>query len=63
MEAVFSLQALATNTIPATANTTEVDPIIDADIVTGSPREAELTAVMSNSFGFGGQNASLIFTR
>jgi len=63
VEAVFSLQALATNTIPATANTTEVDPVIDADIVIGTPRDAELAAVMSNSFGFGGQNASLIFTR
>lgn len=63
VEAVFSLQALATNTIPATANTTHVDPIIDADIVIGSSRHAELAAVMSNSFGFGGQNASLIFTR
>lgn len=63
VEAVFSLQALATNTIPATANTTTIDPIIEADVVIGEPRSAELTAVMSNSFGFGGQNASLIFTR
>lgn len=63
VEAVFSLQALATNTIPATANTTHVDPVIEADVVIGEPRSAELTAVMSNSFGFGGQNASLIFTR
>jgi beta-ketoacyl-acyl-carrier-protein synthase II len=63
VEAIFSLQALATGTIPATANTTRVDPEIHADVVVGQPREARVDAVMSNSFGFGGQNASLIFTR
>ncbi len=62
IEAIFSLQALATDTVPPTANTTTVDPDIDADVVTGEPRSLPLRAVMSNSFGFGGQNASLVFT-
>ena len=63
VEAIFSLQALATGTIPATANTARVDPEIDADVVVGQSRAGVVDAVMSNSFGFGGQNASLIFTR
>lgn len=62
VEAIFALQALATDTVPPTANTTTVDPEIDADVVIGDPRAMPVRAVMSNSFGFGGQNASLVFT-
>ncbi len=62
VEAIFSLQAIATDTVPATANTQTIDPEIDADVVIGEPRPMPVRAVMSNSFGFGGQNASLVFT-
>lgn len=62
VEAIFALQAIATDTVPATANTTTIDPDIDADVVIGEPRDMPVNAVMSNSFGFGGQNASLVFT-
>ena len=49
--------------VPPTAGTRTVDPAIDLDVVVDAPREVSLDAVMSNSFGFGGQNASLLFTR
>ncbi len=61
VEAIFALQAIATDTVPPTANTDTVDPGIDADVVIGEPRSMAIRAVMSNSFGFGGQNASLVF--
>ncbi|MBN2623168.1 MAG: beta-ketoacyl-[acyl-carrier-protein] synthase family protein [Acidimicrobiales bacterium] len=63
VEAVFAVQALRTGLVPPTAGTRTVDPAIDLDVVTDAPREAPVEAVMSNSFGFGGQNASLVFTR
>jgi 3-oxoacyl-[acyl-carrier-protein] synthase II len=47
--------------IPPTAGLTEVDPEIHLDIVTGSPRPWEPGAALSNSFGFGGHNGSLVF--
>jgi 3-oxoacyl-[acyl-carrier-protein] synthase II len=39
------------------------DPAIPLDVVGNKARDAKVTAVMSNSFGFGGQNASLVLTR
>ena len=45
---------------PPTANTTEVDPDADVDLVTGVPRPLPGGAVLSNSFAFGGQNACLV---
>ncbi len=63
VEAVLAIQALRTGLVPPTAGTRTVDPAIDLDVVVDAPREADLDAVMSNSFGFGGQNASLLFTR
>jgi len=46
--------------VPPTANTTEVDPDADVDLVTGAPRPLPGGAVLSNSFAFGGQNACLV---
>ena len=63
VEAVFAIQALCTGLVPPTAGTRTVDPAIDLDVVVDGPRTTALEAVMSNSFGFGGQNASLLFTR
>lgn len=63
VEAVFSILALRNGLIPPTAGTTTVDPAIGLDVVTDTARRSDLEAVMSNSFGFGGQNASLVFTR
>lgn len=63
VEAVLSIQALRTGLVPPTAGTRTVDPAIDLDVVVDAPRDVALDVVMSNSFGFGGQNASLLFTR
>ena len=54
---------LLKQTIPPTAGTTEVDPAIDLDVVIGAPRAANVEIVLSNSFGFGGHNGSVVFRR
>ncbi len=63
VEAVFSLLTLEHQRIPPTINYDVPDPTIPFDVVPNKARDARVTAVMSNSFGFGGQNASLILTR
>ena len=63
VEAVFSLLTLEHQRIPPTINYETPDPAILFDVVGNKARDARVTAVMSNSFGFGGQNASLILTR
>ncbi len=62
VEAVFSLLTLEHQRIPPTINYDVPDPAIPFDVVPNTARDARVTAVMSNSFGFGGQNASLILT-
>src|SRR6202795_91077 len=63
VEAIFSLLTLEHQRIPPTINYDAPDPAIPFDVVPNKARDARVTAVMSNSFGFGGQNASLILTR
>jgi 3-oxoacyl-[acyl-carrier-protein] synthase II len=63
VEAIFSLLTLEHQRIPPTLNYENPDPAIPFDVVGNKSRDARVTAVMSNSFGFGGQNASLILTR
>jgi 3-oxoacyl-[acyl-carrier-protein] synthase II len=63
VEAVFSLLTLEHQRIPPTINYEVPDPAIQFNVVGNQARDAKVTAVMSNSFGFGGQNASLILTR
>src|SRR6267154_2669412 len=63
VEAIFSLLTLEHQRIPPTINYDVPDPTIPFDVVPNKARDARVTAVMSNSFGFGGQNASLILTR
>jgi 3-oxoacyl-[acyl-carrier-protein] synthase II len=63
VEAIFSLLTLEHQRIPPTINYDVPDPAIPLDVVPNKARDARVTAVMSNSFGFGGQNASLILTR
>ena len=62
VEAIFSLLTLEHQRIPPTINYEVPDPAIPFDVVPNKARDARVTAVMSNSFGFGGQNASLILT-
>jgi 3-oxoacyl-[acyl-carrier-protein] synthase II len=60
-EAIFSVLTLRDQTAPPTINLTEPDPECDLDYVPNVARELPLSCVMSNSFGFGGHNVSLIF--
>lgn len=62
-EAVFSVLALHRGVIPPTRNVEEQDPECRLDVVPNVAREAKLTAVLSNSFGFGGTNAVVAFKR
>jgi 3-oxoacyl-[acyl-carrier-protein] synthase II len=63
VEAVFSILAMREGVIPATINYQTPDPECDLDYVPNQPREAQVEHVMSNSFGFGGHNATLVFTK
>lgn len=63
LEGVVSVLTLQHQVIPPTAGTTEIDPAIGLDVVIGAPRPAEVNIVLSNSFGFGGHNGSVIFRR
>jgi 3-oxoacyl-[acyl-carrier-protein] synthase II len=60
LEAVICVQALRTGTIPPTINMERPDPACDLDYVPNHARQAELEVVLSNSFGFGGHNTTLI---
>jgi 3-oxoacyl-[acyl-carrier-protein] synthase II len=62
-EAIFSIMAIRDGFIPATINYHTPDPECDLDYVPNTPRHATLKHVVSNSFGFGGQNAVLVFRR
>jgi 3-oxoacyl-[acyl-carrier-protein] synthase II len=55
--------ALQDNVIPPTINLETPDPECDLDYVPNQPRELQVQVVMSNSFGFGGHNASLVLGR
>ncbi len=60
VEAVFSLQTILTGTLPPTINYQNPDPAMILDVVPNVKRDCQVSAIMSNSFGFGGQNASLV---
>jgi len=62
VEAILATMALRTGVVPPTANLTTQDPAIALDVVSGSPREVALEAVLSASMGFGGQNSALVIT-
>lgn len=63
VEAVFTALALARGAIPPTINLHEPDPECDLDYVPNTAREAHIDIALSNSFGFGGTNGTLIFRR
>ncbi len=60
LEAVICVQALRTGIIPPTINLDTPDPACDLDYVPHRARHAELEVALSNSFGFGGHNATLV---
>lgn len=62
-EAVYTVLALYHQIAPPTINLTKPDPRCDLDYVPGSAREMKMEAAISNSFGFGGTNGTLVFRR
>ena len=63
IEGVFSVLAIHRNILPPTINYVNPDPDCDLDYVPNEPREAVVDYVLSNSFGFGGTDAALLFKR
>jgi 3-oxoacyl-[acyl-carrier-protein] synthase II len=63
VEAVVCAKVLENNILPATINYETPDPECDLDYVPNQPRKAAPEHIMSNSFGFGGHNATLIISR
>jgi 3-oxoacyl-[acyl-carrier-protein] synthase II len=62
-EAAACVRALETGIVPPTINLTDPDPECDLDYVPLVARKIDPSAVMSNSFGFGGHNATLVFCK
>ncbi|WP_433875113.1 beta-ketoacyl-[acyl-carrier-protein] synthase family protein [Sinomonas atrocyanea] len=63
VEAIITAKTIEEGIIPATRNLDDLDPAIGLDVVAGAPRAARVDAAVSNSFGFGGHNVSLLLTR
>ncbi|MBV9551612.1 MAG: beta-ketoacyl-ACP synthase II [Alphaproteobacteria bacterium] len=63
VEAIFSILAMRDGVVPPTLNLDNPSPSCDIDLVPNAAKERKVDYVLSNSFGFGGTNASLIFSR
>jgi len=63
VEAIFSLLAISRGVVPPTINYTEPDPECDLDYVPNEARQADLKVAISNSLGFGGTNATILFRK
>ncbi|MBL8100335.1 MAG: beta-ketoacyl-ACP synthase II [Anaerolineales bacterium] len=63
VEAIVGAMTILNGVVPATINYETPDPECDLDYVPNQPRNVKVDAIMSNSFGFGGHNATLILSR
>ncbi len=63
IEAIATAKALQTGILPPTMNVENQDPECDLDVVPNKPRERQVDVALSNSFGFGGHNATLVLKR
>jgi 3-oxoacyl-[acyl-carrier-protein] synthase II len=63
IEAVFSVMSIVDQVAPPTINLDNPDPKCDLDYIPGEARNMEIKSALSNSFGFGGTNGSLLFSR
>ncbi len=63
VESIITLLSIREGVIPATLNLEQLDPGVELDVVAGEPRKIDLEAAVCDSFGFGGHNAAVAFTR
>ena len=63
VESIATILAVYHGVIPPTINLEDPDPELDLDVATHKARHVEVPAALNNSFGFGGHNAALVFTR
>ncbi|HID50102.1 MAG TPA: beta-ketoacyl-ACP synthase II, partial [Chromatiales bacterium] len=63
LEAVFTIKSIEDQVAPPTINIFNQDPECDLDFAAAGPREMPITVAMSNSFGFGGTNGTLVFRK
>ncbi|MBM7840392.1 3-oxoacyl-[acyl-carrier-protein] synthase II [Alkalihalobacillus xiaoxiensis] len=63
VEAIFAVKAIKEGVVPPTVNLENPDPACDLDYVPNEARKMNVDAVLSNSLGFGGHNASLVFKK
>jgi 3-oxoacyl-[acyl-carrier-protein] synthase II len=63
IEMVITVKSLTDSVVPPTINLTNPDPDCDLDYTPNQPRQRQIRHAMSNSFGFGGHNASLVIGR
>ncbi|WP_027881976.1 beta-ketoacyl-ACP synthase II [Meiothermus rufus] len=63
IEAIATVQALYSGILPPTINQDDPDPELDLDFVPNTPKEKQVDYALSNSFAFGGMNATLLFKR
>ncbi len=63
LEAVFTIKSIEDQVAPPTINIFNQDPECDLDFAANAPREMAINVAMSNSFGFGGTNGTLVFRK
>jgi 3-oxoacyl-[acyl-carrier-protein] synthase II len=63
VESIVTLLSIREGIIPATLNLETVDPGVELDVVAGDARKADIDAALCNSFGFGGHNVAVAFTK
>jgi meromycolic acid 3-oxoacyl-[acyl-carrier protein] synthase II len=61
IDAVLTVQALRDQVVPPTLNLEKLDPEVDLDVVSGSPRRGDYRYALTDCFGFGGHNVALVF--